>query len=566
MAVRDIERPPAVVPDRPSRRVVAPPGRYRGILALQSGAGNRAVAGLLAPTVQRCGPTPCDCSDDERAEYAATHPTAQRAVETVQRDPDFAIDGKFQDAAAHTNTLYFTRASAAPDATELAKVPALATPTTKPLTLVGSASEEGPAVTNASLVAGRLSAVGAALDAAGHDKTVRTVEAKPSAGAGNIDYRQARSVEVHETGTASGILDCSVGDGENDCGPEPNPFSTALDQAHAIIAAAVGKLSAPDAATDDLLTKLFGDPSAAPDLIVDYKMIDAHLNDMKPFGGGAGHRCVNNCNADCGGGADAFNAGEGGGALMTLCPEYVATADLDERAAVLIHEGSHGTPGLDTEDLSYRWQRLITLLPPGSAKKNADSFTALAQLLAKPGSITLGPDHPDTHDAAMTPDQQHAGDVAVAWLQQWLMGVNNDVSALYGIINESRAATPPAWTNSVYEDSMREIAPLFGLHVPPKVPTIDDQTAIAGIFDRYQRMQGRVDAQLAISATPGPVTAFVGTDLHLGTEFFAQDPRHRTETLLRAIIAAEPSIRAGLRDAYFRVVLRLVTLRGLGTP
>jgi len=57
------------------------------LLALQRSAGNRAVVERLSqrpPTrdavlttlaaVQRCGPTPCNCSADERAEYAQAHP------------------------------------------------------------------------------------------------------------------------------------------------------------------------------------------------------------------------------------------------------------------------------------------------------------------------------------------------------------------------------------------------------------------------------------------------------------------------------------------------------------
>jgi hypothetical protein len=56
------------------------------LLGLQRAVGNAAVAGQLggpqhrpasaAPMafVQRCGPTPCNCSADERADYAEKHP------------------------------------------------------------------------------------------------------------------------------------------------------------------------------------------------------------------------------------------------------------------------------------------------------------------------------------------------------------------------------------------------------------------------------------------------------------------------------------------------------------
>jgi len=70
------------------------------LLGLQRSAGNAAVAGRLggshhhsaaAPSVasmafvQRCGPTPCDCSADERADYAQQHPDEPAApgVETA---------------------------------------------------------------------------------------------------------------------------------------------------------------------------------------------------------------------------------------------------------------------------------------------------------------------------------------------------------------------------------------------------------------------------------------------------------------------------------------------------
>jgi hypothetical protein len=57
------------------------------LISLQRSAGNLAVARQLTrhgshlvgprpgsfPVVQRCGPNPCNCSDDERADYAATH-------------------------------------------------------------------------------------------------------------------------------------------------------------------------------------------------------------------------------------------------------------------------------------------------------------------------------------------------------------------------------------------------------------------------------------------------------------------------------------------------------------
>ncbi|WP_433274099.1 DUF6973 domain-containing protein [Actinosynnema sp. CS-041913] len=57
--------------DRPARHAGGP-----GLLALQRMAGNAAVATL----VQRCGPVPCDCSPEERAEKEAAGPAVQRTI------------------------------------------------------------------------------------------------------------------------------------------------------------------------------------------------------------------------------------------------------------------------------------------------------------------------------------------------------------------------------------------------------------------------------------------------------------------------------------------------------
>ncbi|WP_395727081.1 hypothetical protein [Nakamurella sp.] len=75
---------------RPVQRHADGPAAMGGVsdvlLGLQRSVGNAAVAGHLrdahhrataaAPMafVQRCGPTPCSCSADERADYAEKHP------------------------------------------------------------------------------------------------------------------------------------------------------------------------------------------------------------------------------------------------------------------------------------------------------------------------------------------------------------------------------------------------------------------------------------------------------------------------------------------------------------
>jgi hypothetical protein len=575
----EVDRPARV----PGRVPVEPrPVTAEAVAALQRSAGNGVVTRLLtgppsarrpsprpAP-VQRCGPVPCDCGPEQR-EAAEAGPAVARSVlppgAPVQRvAADFAIRGKFRRAAAHPGTVFFDLGEITPDAAERAKLTALAVPAARPLTLRGTASEEGRAGVNTALVDQRIDAVSTVLAANGHAGP-RTPEPLPAAGAGNIDYRRARSVEVRPTGGASTAPDCSAGSAPNDCGPMPNPFSTGLTRAHAMIAAARGALSGPpDAATSALLTQLFGGVGAAGAVDANLALIDAQLTHMVPFAPTSGHRCVNSCDPSCGGGATAYNTGTGAAAQMTLCPVFLTDPSLDRRAGVLFHEATHATPGLETGDQSYVWQRLITQLPAALALQNADSYTAFVRLIASPGSITLGPAVPDTH-AGMSPAEQAQVDRAVAWVQQWVVGTSSELSATYGVAQESIAAG--SWTNGYYKDAMAFIAPAFGLRSPPALPTRTDCIGLAGIHDRYEELVRAVSRPLALAKAPGPRATWSpgpGTAASFGASFFALSPRNQVVALLRALIAALPTISSAKRASYLAVVNAVETHQGLGSP
>ncbi len=559
--------------------MAAPAGMTTPFLALQQAIGNRAISRLLdLRSVQRCGPTTCDCSPEERTEWElrarADSAVAQRSVAEelharVQRavSADFKIRGKWPGAPSESSTLFFDVAERTPDAVESAKIPPLASPPGRALTLKGTASEEGGAGANAAVVADRIAAVSSLLAAAGHTG-VRTVEARPTAGVGNINYRRARVVEIRPTGAPSPTPDCSAGAAPNDCGPTPSPFTTALARGHMMIAAARSKIAGPpDPATTALLTRLFGGIGSVGTIDANLALIDGQLTNMVPFTPTHGHQCVNTCDALCGAGATAYNIGDGPTAMMTLCPVFVSEPDLDERAAVLIHEGSHGTTGLTTGDQSYTWQRLITQLPPALALSNADSYTAFIRLATSPGSITLGPSAPDTHSGGMTPPEQAAADRSVAWLEQWIMGTQSEVSALYGVAHESIAAG--SWTNSYYEATMTFVAPVFGLTAPPARPRKSDKVALAGIADRYEQLLNAVSRPLDLkkvgmpgtSWTPGP-----GTTVNLGATFFGLSARDQVTALLTALIAVQPAISPARAPHYIATVHNVEAHAGLGSP
>jgi hypothetical protein len=500
---------------------------------------------------------------------------AQRATPA-----EFAVLGKPPDAELETKLIFFDMNSAAVDEDELEKIPGLAIPESRPLTLRGSASEEGAAGINAAIVDQRIKAVVKALRDEGW-VGVPTREPKAKAGSGDIDYRRERAVEVRKTGTATKQLECDLTpDGApNDCGPDPNPFTTAVERADKMLDAAIKALSeAPlKPATTTLLDRLFGGEAAAPAVSTGLTAIKGQLVHMKKYNPPYGHRCVNNCDSGCRGGATAYNTDPGSAALMTLCPSFVAEADLDERASVLIHEGSHGTPGLETEDKAYSWQRLFapsTLtgkarLPTATALKNADSFATFVHLVVDPGAVSIGPPEADTMSGWASPTEREAAIMAVAWAQQWVVQSAAELASLYDTVKETMtkpASGPDPWTNPYYKETMGLVSSRFALTHPPHKPTMSDRAAVAGIFDRLNEMETIIDAKLTLERVSGPHTSLTEGHVGFGDTFFALTPLQQADRVLKRLIRAADSVPKSRRKTYFDLVHDIVHHGNFGTP
>jgi hypothetical protein len=257
---------------------------------------------------------------------------------------------------------------------------------------------------------------------------------------------------------------------------------------------------------------------------------------MTPVGtkaaGVPGHRCANACDSLCGPGYVAYNSRRDAAALMTLCDSsdvsFMKETDLDERAGTLIHEGLHGItltfppivpagPPTGTEDLAYQGQRLIKFLDPATALKNTDSYVLFVRQ-ANGQAVSVGPTTPDPSTGmAMSVTERTDVDRAVAWLEGWLIWAEQETSALYNTIHETIGA--PAWTNTYYQATMASLAPLFTLTIPPALPTLDDQLAVAAIHDRIRKMSDLARDNGIGKRRPHPET--VTRQLRVGLFLFA---------------------------------------------
>lgn len=516
--------------------------------------------------------------------------------------PEFLVTGLPQNTAAYTNKIFFNRNLTTLEPTEDTKLTNIATNAASSavnVDLHGSASEDE---TVAGLETTRVTEVERLLATKGHTGT-RNPLPHPGGGAGNIDYRKARVVEIKRAGATPSTPNCIdpiTGlrrDGIITCSPATQ-FTTAQTRSRQVLNRVITALTpgAISSATRAALTRFFGaTPATMASVAASVRMnlvtLKSHvLTQMTPVstppsapGGlpGPGHRCTDLCDAGCSGNTIAYNSGVDGAATMTLCPPFMRDPDVISRGDTLMHEGLHGITLPHTtaagapdnaHDTTYEWQRLINFLDTDTALKNNDSYILFMRQVMNPGTpVQAGqePGHEDTF-AGIAPGSVEENDAksTIAWLDGWLENADQDVSNTYGTIEESIPAG--SWSNPYYRTVMRFLSLHFGFTMPPSVPTQMEKMQVAGISNRISRLRSAVGEQLSFTKATGVATSWAagpGTAITLGDDFFgAATRRLKLNVLINALMAAATEIPAPQKTHYAALLNELRLHAGRGAP
>jgi hypothetical protein len=286
------------------------------------------------------------------------------------------------------------------------------------------------------------------------------------------------------------------------------------------------------------------------------------------------------CHSGLGGDCDkpAYNVGDGVGAVMTLCPDFLDNPlDVDKNAATLVHEGSHGTSGLAIVDLAYGHTRRIQALATGDAEHNTDSYKLLVQLIASDLGMIAAPTVGVAGDvqAGMSAAESTAAKVALAHLEKWLTQSYQDFSSVYSTVNASLPLGSWSGATAAFDaETMHLIAPLFGLtdpgpSAPFVMPTAADKFKLAAIYDRFLAMRSVMWSRpITMTKVPAGSDAWdpgPGSSVNLTAAFFSLPTDIvRVRRLAELIATAHPGISAFLRLKYVDAADRIRVHRGLG--
>jgi len=533
-------------------------------------------------------------------ELAGRHLLAHELAHTMQPDAagalrraasDYEITRIPDTAASDTSTIFFDRGSGTISPPERLKIPALATPANRDLTLHGFASEDASAADRATRVTQRLDAVEAALTAE-HHTGARSRQPHPNEGVGDIDYRERRKVVVVPTPSGSVSApnpvnpcagagsEAAAGTALTDC---QTKFTGAFPTAKAVVDDAERDIvTTPTAAANAVVGRFFsGVPRA--DVNANVKAIAKQVRQLP-----TAHRCHTSCDAGCD--RPAYNSGTGlgaGGSTMTLCPAFVSAA-LDFRIYTLLHEASHANPVERIKDIAYHNTRLIPFLLASDSRRNTDSYVLLMRLVHSAGSASVGPAAADTLSGMASTgagSDTEQTERAVAWLESWLNYGDFDTGTLYATIQ--RSLPGGAWvttgSNEFNVQTMHRLATAFtpdltdpGPDGSPRTtpPTNQDKLRVAAIHDRYSQMYGAIN-QRALTITRGPPgsgeswgSSITGPRLTqtvtVSNTFFTLTRVNQVKRLVRLMAQAHLDITSAYEDKYVEALDLIHTHRSLG--
>jgi len=239
------------------------------------------------------------------------------------------------------------------------------------------------------------------------------------------------------------------------------------------------------------------------------------LTQLGVMAGAGGTQCHNTCDGACA--RPGYMGGQGATAVMTLCPAFLHDFTLDDRVEMLMHEGMHASPGSPVVDQAYRSQRVIGSLTGPQAETNTDSYINLI-LRLQPGVSGPIPGGPPTDpQVGMTAAEGAAAERALGFIEKWVEVAEWDTSQLYEAIkgNIGRAG---GWNpaDQYHAETQHAIGWLLTLTDPGNVPPFlitpvrADQVKVAGIHDRYDRMN-RAVASTPITMTKGAADAWAAS-------------------------------------------------------
>jgi hypothetical protein len=533
----------------------------KGQYDTESGDGKKLLAHELTHVIQQ----------NNQISKKETEKKEEEIIQRTPKDADFKIEGLDPANATNDTIIRFNGGQTMVPSEELGKLKRDAKPEKRDLSLTGFSSEEGTSKDNATVVGGRLFNVNKLLSDLGHQGKRDTI-ANTTAGEGIKEYRKMRTVEIVPTPAKGDPLPTSVPSSAVttiSCGADI-PASFALATVNTLNA--IVKLFNPTPAEQAIFKLYFGGN----------KMEDVRNNLFKIFFEIIRHSTAFNTAADCHAGSVDKACSSGAAAYcdtglspakMVFCESALGYTTAS-KSEYIVHEASHGTPGLMTKDKGYENERMIRTLPDAVKLFNADNYLLLVRVLNDPAAV--GYSSPaDTIAGTTDKAEIDFANKALAFLEQWVWKSKYYSGLLYGEINNS-LGLPNGWRDvnplNYYIVTMHNFSTLFGLTDPGAanpltIPKRDDKIRSAGIFDRYSILSDAMHNALTLEKSSKNKEGWAknaGAKTEVLPSFFLKSDVDAVRHLLRLMAKSRSDIPSALVESYVKGADTMRAQEGVG--
>jgi hypothetical protein len=472
--------------------------------------------------------------------HELTHVVQQRSESShnIRREPSrkesFDIRGLPAESKERRDFIFFDLNDATVPDTERDKIDefAAAKKSAPAIDLYGYASEEGVERENVDLISDRLESVRKAL--------TRTysgdINLFPRAAAGirQINYRNFRSVEM--TVGESAIKGASSNTQTINCDETQNhAIDDIREGSKSKVADAIDRLNqfhakpADNPAVQTNLDDNFHShsPATVSSLLRDLGQI---RGDLQGLTGDAHRQCSTPEYGPCLGALALTHRPR-----ITFCPAYFST-DVPTRLETLLHEICHFAL-FNANDRAYSSERVLPFLSTAEALDNAESIAIfILEVSSPPGTrIDSTLTTPTTDKISDCGGDEPQAKEALAWAQRW------NTYALFGV-------------SQTYNDWDTFMFP----HIIARLGTINDRYVLAGIFDRFRKLDVEFNGDFTMQCVEGKAAPCVkdaivgGPDrtLTICPAFFSQSLLDRIVALYAEVTKLVPEIRDDQRRGY----------------
>jgi len=355
---------------------------------------------------------------------------------------------------------------------------------------------------------------------------------------GRTDYRKMRSVTVDVTGEE--VLEPSslVVEDPDELQAKRKSFQYAQKEAIKRVDKATIELALHYGKHREIIETYFGSGTVIMALIKKLTDLKAHIAAMSEVGR---HQFVSSLDPRAEG-SPAKNSGVGESSVITIRPRF-RQDPMSERVDTLIHEGSHGTPSIKSEDYAYMDQRLFDFLEDEKKIANADNFVLFVRAILgrdvvevreTPDDIYLGFEH--------LAEKQRGAKRIIALTEHALATTAQDLARVY-----QRAAAAfkenTGFEEGYYFDIANELAKDLGIAKPSTdtAPDLQDVVQLNGISQKFNAMRrffaGNITVAVAEEDQRHP--AMIDDDeryqVNVDGRFLEMSPKNQMKQVLGAI-------------------------------